>query len=142
MNHSFEKIWTYQPTWLAWLQGGYFATFGIWPIVDVSSFQSVTGHKFDHLPNGTDADHWLVYTVGLLLSGIGAVLLLAAYRQHISMEIALLGLFSATALLVIDLVYVARGVISSIYLVDAAIECAIAGAWIVTLWRSTNPSGT
>lgn len=52
---------------IAWVQGIYFAATGPWPLVDVHSFQKVTGKKTDHLVTGLEADHWLVNTVAELL---------------------------------------------------------------------------
>ncbi|WP_442483050.1 hypothetical protein [Aeoliella sp. SH292] len=135
MDRGIEDGWSRIAAWLAWLQGLYFVTFGIWPLVDMNSFQWVTGPKFDHLPNGNQADHWLVFTVGLQLAVIGLVLMLAAYRHDIGLGIALLGLLSAAALFVIDVVYVSRGIISAIYLMDAVIEIVIVGGWIAIIAR-------
>lgn len=63
---------------LLWLQGVYFAVFGVWPLISIRTFKLVTGEKTDHLVTGLEADHWLVMTVGLLITSIGLVLILAA----------------------------------------------------------------
>ena len=42
------------------------------------------------------------------------------------------------ALTVIDVVYVVRGTISAIYLVDAAAEVVLIALWAVVLWRRKN----
>ena len=48
-------------------QGVYWAPFGLWPLVDMRSFEAVTGRK---------RDRWLVNTVGLLLASLSQLLLL------------------------------------------------------------------
>lgn len=49
-------------------QGIYFMLAGVWPLVNIHSFEVITGPK---------VDVWLVKTVGLLVAVIGAVLLLS-----------------------------------------------------------------
>lgn len=102
-------------------QGAYFAATGLWSLVDIDSFQAVTGPK---------TDIWLVRTVGALVLVIGGVLMLAARREEVSREMVALAVGSALALAAIDAWYVARGTISPIYLADAAAEVAIAGGWL------------
>src|SRR4051812_25609629 len=89
----------------------------------------VTGPKTDHLPTGREADHWLVMTVGLLVTAIAATLLTTAWRRTLSAEIAVLAIGSAIGLTAIDIIYVARHVIDPIYLVDAAIQVPLIFAW-------------
>jgi hypothetical protein len=112
------------------LQGTYYLVFGVWPLLDIRSFQAVTGEKTDHLSTGQDADHWLVFTVGLLIAVIGLTLLVAAWRRSITFELTLLGIGAAMALLAIDVIYVGRGTISRIYLLDAVIQVAIGISWL------------
>src|SRR5688500_14990588 len=107
-------------TALAILQGVYYVVTGRWAIVHIESFQKVTGPK---------TDIWLVKTVGLMLAVIGAALLLAAYRQQFDPAVILIAIGSAAALLVIELVYVAKRTISRIYLLDAAIEAVFIAWW-------------
>lgn len=114
----------------AWVQGLYFTVFGIWPLVDIRSFQALTGPKTDHLVTGSESDHWLVYTVGALIVVIGAVLLLAAWRQQVSLEMIVLGIASAATLAAIDVVFVWRNAIAPIYLADAAVELLLLAGWI------------
>src|SRR5437764_14959162 len=98
------------------IQGLYFAVTGVWPLVHLESLEAVTGPK---------TDHWLVQTVGVLITVIGAVLLLAAYRRRLSAEVVLLAVGSAAALAAVDVVFVGRGVIPPIYLLDAAAEAVL-----------------
>jgi hypothetical protein len=69
---------------LLWVQGAYFLLTGVWPLVSIRSFQWVTGPKTDHVHTGREADHWLVMTVGVLVTSVAVTLLTAAFRwaQH------------------------------------------------------------
>src|SRR5947209_4824395 len=116
-------------TALLWLQGSYYALTGLWPLVSIESFQWVTGRKTDHLVTGNEADHWLVMTVGVLVTAIGLTFLLAAWRKTCGTEIMALALLSAVGLTGIDVVYVSRGTIPPIYLADAAAEVLLLLRW-------------
>ena len=113
---------------LAWFQGMYYAVAGIWPILHIDSFMMVTGPK---------TDIWLVHTVGLLLVAVGVVLCLAAYRQKLSLEMIVLAAGAALALTAIELVYTWKGMISMVYLLDAAVEILLIAGW---LWLGFNSS--
>lgn len=116
---------------LAWFQGTYYAVAGIWPILHIDSFMMVTGPK---------TDIWLVHTVGLLLVAVGVVLCLAAYRQRLTLEMIVLAAGAALALTAIDLVYTWKGMISTVYLLDAAVETLLIAGW---LWLGfSSASGT
>jgi hypothetical protein len=94
------------------------------------------------LVTGDEADHWLVQTVAALVLADAAVLLYAARRERPSMEALILGLGAAIALTCIDVIYVARGTISAVYLTDAAMEGAFILGWIACLVRwNTNDEG-
>jgi hypothetical protein len=118
---------------LLWLQGGYYLVTAVWPILDIRSFQAVTGPKTDHIKTGREADHWLVMTVAVLILTIAMTLLLAAWRNSRIQEVAVLALTSAVGLTAIDVIYVSRGVIAPIYLVDAAAEVVLIVGWIAAL---------
>jgi hypothetical protein len=105
---------------LAMVQGAYYAATGVWALVDIDSFQVVTGPK---------ADRWLVKTVGVLVTAIGGALGLAGLRRRLTPEVRLLAIGSALGLAGIDVYYVAKGRIARIYLADAAAELAMAAAW-------------
>ncbi len=102
-------------------QGLFYLITGIWPLIDVGSFQRVTGPKFDL---------WLVKTVGILITVIGSVLMISGVRKDNSPEIELLASGSAAALAGIDTVYVARKRISPIYLADAIAEFCLILTWL------------
>lgn len=106
-------------------QGVYFVATGIWPVVHLPSFERITGPK---------RDDWLVRTVGVLVTVIGAVLAGAALRRTANAvpgEVDGLSVGSALALAGIDVIHVARREIAPIYLADAAAELALAVALTV-----------
>ena len=107
---------------LALAQGVYYLVSGVWPIVSIRSFEAVTGPK---------ADRWLVKTVGALVATTGAVLIGANRKRRITAEIALLAAGNAGALAIIDGVYVAKGRISPVYLLDAVPEVGLVAAWLL-----------
>jgi hypothetical protein len=106
---------------LAVTHATYYAATGIWPLLDIQSFERVTGPK---------TDRWLVKTVGILVAAIGASLALAARDNPARAETVVLAAGSALALGTIDAVYVAKRTISPVYLLDALAQAALVIAWI------------
>jgi hypothetical protein len=106
---------------LALIQGLYYAAAGLWPLIDIVSFQVVTGPK---------TDLWLVRTVGVLVTVIGAALIAAARARRITDEIVLLAAGSALGLAGIELVYGLSGQISAVYLADAVLEIGLVALWL------------
>ena len=104
----------------AYTQAAFYVSTGVWPLLNMRTFEKVTGPK---------TDDWLVKTVGVCVAVVGGVVGLAARRDRITPEIALLGAGTAAALTGIDLVYVAKGRISRIYLLDAVAETALIALW-------------
>ena len=102
---------------------------GIWPLVSMDTFTRVTGPK---------TDLWLVKTVGLLIAVVGGVLTLAGIRRQPGPEVMALGAGSAAALATVDVVYVQRGRISRIYLLDAALEASLVAAWLRVYARAQS----
>ncbi len=127
---------------LLWVQGTYYSLTGIWPLVSVESFQQITGRKTDHLVTGNEGDHWLVMTVAVLVLAIGLAIVFAAWRRACPAEIALLAILSALGLTGIDIVYVYRGAIPPVYLVDAVAEVLLLLTWSGTLLPATLLRGT
>ena len=106
---------------IAILQGLYFVITGIWPLLSISTFQAVTGPK---------TDLWLVKTVGLLVTVVGFVILLAGIHGSVTFEIFILAVGSASALAAVDVNYSLNRTISRIYLLDALAEFALILLWI------------
>ncbi len=114
---------------------------GVWPLVSIRTFKLVTGEKFDNYPTGLNADHWLVMTVGVLITAIALALLAAAYRHTAVAEVAVVAIAAAVGLTAIDVIYTTRGVIAPVYLLDAAIEVVLLLGWAAALlqrfwWRT------
>jgi hypothetical protein len=108
------------PLDVARLQGAYFLTTGIWPLLSRRSFEAVTGPK---------TDFWLARTVGVLVTGIGGALLLADHNKRVTPELRALGVASAGGLALVDVVFSLRGRISKVYLADALVELALVAGW-------------
>jgi hypothetical protein len=90
----------------------YFFT-GLWPLVSIKTFEAATGPK---------TDTWLVQMVGLLTASAAAGLTLAMFRNSFDKALLLIVICCAVSFLYIDVVYWRRGVISSVYLADAALQ--------------------
>src|SRR3954454_17288433 len=88
----------------------YYAATGIWPLLDIHSFERITGPK---------VESWLVKTGGALVTAVRASLALAARAEPGRAGTVILASGSAAALRTIDAVYVAKHRISPVYLLDA-----------------------
>lgn len=95
------------------VQGIYFVVTGIWPVVNMASFITATGPK---------QDTWLVEMVGLLSTSVGLTYIVTSLRRR-ALPV-LLGYSVSFSFLIMDLIYVIRGEIDQIYLLDAGIQAA------------------
>jgi hypothetical protein len=109
---------------VALVQGTYFFVTGIWPLLSMSTFLKVTGPK---------TDLWLVKTVGVILAVIGLVLVVAQLNAEINGPVILLAIGSGLGLALVEFVYVARRVISRIYLGDAFVELILIAWWGISI---------
>jgi hypothetical protein len=87
----------------------------------MTSFEAVTGPK---------TDKWLVRTVAGLLITIGAEQLRRPGNSQDEAVARRLGIGTAATLAAIDVVYAAKGRISKIYLLDAAVELLWIRSWL------------
>ena len=101
-------------------QGAYYLATGAAPFASRRGFEAVTGPK---------REWWLVETVGLLVTAVGAGLIAAAARDRVTPELTAIAAGCAGGLAAIDIVYVARRRISLAYLADAAVELALLAAY-------------
>lgn len=101
-------------------QGAFYLATGAWPLLHMNSFEAVTGPK---------RDRWLVKTVGALVAVTGALLSAGAVRGRVSADLVGLAAGEAAALTGIDIVYVAKGRISKVYLLDALAELLLLAGW-------------
>lgn len=113
-------------------QGIYYLLTGLWPLVSMRTFELITGPK---------VDRWLVRMVGLLAATIGLALFRAARARRITPEIGLLAAGSALSFWIIDVVYVALGRISPVYLLDAAVELLLIVLLATTWWHARRATG-
>lgn len=119
----------FRPELIAKLQGVYWSVTGVWPLVHMPSFIWVSGPK---------VELWLVRTVGLLLTVIGAVLLAAGLHKRVTTEIKWLGIGGAASMAFIDFYYALRDVIWDIYMLDGVAELLLILLWVLA-W--TNKVG-
>jgi hypothetical protein len=92
---------------------------GAWPLLHRRSFEAVFGPK---------EDRWLMYTVAGLLVSVGYAQARASAPDD-WVQARRLGVLTASTLLMIDVVYVPRGVIKPTYLLDAVGEAALIAGW-------------
>ncbi|MFD1140568.1 hypothetical protein ACFQ4C_05595 [Larkinella insperata] len=107
------------------VQAVYYVLTGIWPILSIDTFQQVTGPK---------TDRWLVKMIGALFAVIGLTIGLAVVYADIDLTVAFLGMSSAVAVILVDVWYVSRRVISRVYLLDAFAEIILLTGWILGLF--------
>lgn len=121
---------------IAAVQGAYYLATGLLPFVSYRAFERITGPK---------VDDWLVRMVGLLAAVIGAVLVRDARAPRATARTPdgspdrQLAVASAVAFAAIDTWYAGRGRISRVYLLDAAAELALVGAWLAAPAGATTP---
>lgn len=107
--------------YLAIVQAVYYAITGIWPIVHIHSFMEVTGPK---------VDLWLVKLIGGLTVSISVVVFFTGIRRRIRIENLLVIIISSISYLLTDIINVAQGLISKIYLADAVLQIFFISAWL------------
>lgn len=100
-------------------QGAYYVATGVSPFASRRLFEAITGPKLEW---------WLVQTVGALVTVVGAGLTSAAAAGRDTPEIQGMAAGCAVAFAGIETVYVARGRISPVYLLDAAAQVALLAA--------------
>lgn len=107
-------------------QGAYFVITGVWPLLGMDSFITATGPK---------QDTWLVEMVGLLSVSIGITFIVTSLRKQ--KPPLVLGYSVALSFLFMDLIYVIKDVIGSVYLLDGAIQLIFIS--VVTFLVIKNP---
>ena len=94
----------------------YYYFTALWGLVDIKSFIKVTGPK---------KDIWLVKTVSMLLIAICNSIITALFFNSINTSIIILSISSCSMLAIIDIYYTLKGVISSVYLLDAFVQALL-----------------
>lgn len=110
-----------RPRHVAVAQGVFYLATGIWPLVSMRTFELASGPK---------AEKWLAKTMGALIAAVGGALL---FQRRDARAVAPLGLMSATALGLADVVYAGKGRIKRTYLLDAAVESLLVAGWAMAL---------
>jgi hypothetical protein len=111
---------------VAAVQGFYYLGTGLWPLVSLDSFLKVTGPK---------TDLWLVQAFGTLVSLVGVILLVAAWRRKIPLEIVTLAVGMALALAGVDIIFVLKRSIGAVYLIDALAQIGLVALWCGAMVR-------
>jgi hypothetical protein len=101
---------------IAIVQGSYYLLTGLWPVLHMPSFESVSGPK---------KDYWLVQSYGILLGTIGSVLIIS------KSDIKLLGIAIALAIAIPNIIFSLKNVISKIYLADAIVQLGFVSMWLI-----------
>ncbi len=109
---------------VAQLQGWYYVITGGWPMLSMGTFELIAGPK---------RERWLVRSVALLLCVIGGSLEQAARYERITPETRIVGVGTAASLAAIDVLYVVRGTLRPVYLLDALVELLFIRGW----WRAS-----
>jgi hypothetical protein len=114
------------------VQATYYLVTGAAPILAYGLFEALTGPK---------REPWLVKMVGLLTIAIGAVI--ASDPAGRTPQVRRLALFAAAAYGAVDVWYAGiRRRISPVYLLDAAVEAALIGAWLATTRTAPDETRT
>ncbi len=106
------------------LQGAYYIVTGLWPLINMESFDAVTGPK---------AEDWLVRTFGVMVAAVGVPLVAMALQGTLDRSARALALTFAVALAVTEAFFSLRGTIWPIYLADSIVELAFGLAQAATL---------
>ena len=109
---------------VATVQGIFYITTGVWPLISMKTFEKVTGPK---------TDDWLVKTVGLLIAVSGVALLQSGFRSRASPDIAIIGVGEAISLGSVSLIYSSTGRISKVYMLDTLLEYTLAFLWYLAI---------
>ncbi len=130
-NAGFDPLCSPRMSLLLVIQGVYFIFSGLWPLLDIFTFQLVMGPK---------ADLWLVRTVGTLVSVIGGTLLLAGIRRRSSLEIRILAVGAALGIALIESIHVLNGRLSPGHLFDAVVELGLVSFWLTYIFQEKSGS--
>ena len=115
------------PNTAPFTQGVFYVVTGLWPIVHLKSFETVTGGK---------REGWLAKSMGALVTVVGAALIVGSLEPRPSRTLRVLGMGSAVALGLADLVFAKQSKQPKVYLADAAAEGAALATWIIAKPRA------
>lgn len=110
------------PNTAPFTQGVFYVATGLWPIIHLRSFERAVGVQ----PHPSYAK-----IMGGVAAGIGAALIVGSLESRPSKALRWLGIGSAIAFGLADLLFAARGRGRKVYLADAAAEGAALASWII-----------
>jgi hypothetical protein len=102
------------------VHGIYLLATGLWPIVHLRSFERVVGPKIDR---------WLVKTFGALVAAVGASFVMESLERTNGRTVRTLALTSAGVIALAELIYVSKGRISPVYLLDVVAQLGLIVGW-------------
>jgi hypothetical protein len=115
------------------MQTVYYLVTAIWPLVHIQSFMAVSGPK---------TDIWLVKTVAVLLVAISLCFITHLLFTGNRWPVSILAVTCCLGFLFIDCYYSFNGVISRIYLLDAAAQIILLALWLIIIIRMTKRSAS
>lgn len=115
------------PNTAPFTQGVFYVITGLWPIVHLKSFERVTGNK---------RESWLAKSMGALVTAVGAALIVGSLEERPSRTLKVLGMGSAVALGLADLVFAKHSRAPKVYIGDAVAEGAALATWIIAKPRA------
>jgi hypothetical protein len=127
---------TRHPSSAPFTQGVFYVVTGLWPIIHLRSFEKFTGRK-------QQREGLLAQSMGGLIAAVGVALIAGSLEERPSRALKWLGMGSAIALGVADLVFARRGLVrhtseTKSYFADAAAEGAAIAGWIIAKPRAFN----
>ncbi len=110
------------PSTAPFTQGMFYVATGLWPIIHFRSFERMTGPK---------RVRWVAKLMGGMVAAIGTALIIGSMNTRPPRPLRWLGIGSAMALGLADLIQTARGRQPKAHLADAAAEGAAMVTWFV-----------
>ena len=122
------------PNTAPFTQGVFYVVTGLWPIIHLRSFEAITGRK--------RKEGWIAKSMGGLIAAVGVALIAGSLEKRQSAALRVLGMGSAIALGVADLVFAKQHKThnrnQTAYYADAAAEGAALAGWIIAKPRAFN----
>jgi hypothetical protein len=109
---------------IIFLQIIYFFTTALWPLVDIKSFEKITGPK---------TDEWLVKTVSFLILAIAIALFQSWRAKSYPPAIIALAVVSCLGLAAIDFYFSAAKIIDPVYALDGILQVVFVFNWVLVL---------
>lgn len=102
----------------------FFLIGGLWPLVDMQSFESVTGPR---------SDHWLVRSLAGMLIIVGAALIWSVQRGHIDHSMRGVAAGSSGMLALVALISGMNGPVDPVSVIGASLHGVLALCWVAIM---------